>query len=108
LERDFFLWLKKSGIDYEYEKPVRVKIDGRIRSYYVDGWIKGTNIFIECKGWFDPYSVKKMKSFREQHPGDKLIVVAYKRFGSKVPDDCYDRLLFIEEIEALKADDIIS
>lgn len=107
LERDFFLWLKKTGIDYEYEKMVRVKIDGRNRSYYVDGWIKGTNIYVECKGWFDPYSVKKMIAFRTQNPQSKLIAVVYKRFGAKVPAGCYDRLVFIEELNGLAIKDII-
>lgn len=107
LERDFFLWLKRAGIDYEYEKMIRVKIDGRNRSYYVDGWIKGTDVYIECKGWFDPYSVKKMIAFRTQNPQSKLIVVAYKRFGVKAPVGCYDRLFFIEELDGLKAEDII-
>lgn len=101
LERDSFLVLKKIGVEYKYEKRIDLYIDKVWRSYYVDAWVLGTNIYIECKGWFDDYSIKKMMEFRKQNPEKKLYAITYKENKNKIPQGCCDEIFYIEEIEDL-------
>jgi hypothetical protein len=99
LERDFFLFLIRKGILYKYEpKRFQIKLSNTVRNYWPDAQLIGTNIFIECKGWCDPYSVLKMSEFRKQYPENKLFVVIAKQ-PEKIPIECYDKLFVVGDLE---------
>jgi hypothetical protein len=105
LERDFFLFLKRNNVSYEYEVPfLLILSDGSKRNYFVDGRLVDKMICIECKGYCDEYSKLKMKLFREQYPQYKLYVVTYKNSIQDVPIHCFDEIYAIEDLDKMYVD----
>ena len=107
LELPFFLFLKNSGIPYEYE-PERFEllVNGRQVNYWPDCKISGTNIYIECKGAFMggklcPDSITKMTEFRKQYPENRLFVVSYDRQTVLFPSAAFDNIFSIEKIVSI-------
>jgi hypothetical protein len=79
LEEKVLLELMKNKIKYEYEpEGFKITDDGHI--YWPDARISGTDIYIECKGYFDARSKLKINGFIERNPDKKMVIVTYRRW----------------------------
>lgn len=99
LEKAFFLFLKRNNVKYKYEIPVKVLIDNEIRNYYVDCLVRGTNVYVECKGYCDDYGRKKMEAFKKQYKDKILVCITYDKHKNKILKSCYDEIFGINELE---------
>lgn len=66
-EMEFAKHLTEVGVEWEYE-PVKIPYVLPPRVYKPDFRIKGTNTYIEYKGFFDPEARLKMLCVKEQNP----------------------------------------
>jgi DNA polymerase III alpha subunit len=82
-EADFARVLNYCGLRYEYE-PRRftlVRTDGSTLTYAPDFFVSDLNCWYEIKGWMDRRSEEKLRLFKEQYPGERLIVIDRTRFA---------------------------
>ena len=81
-EMEFAKHLTEIGIDWEYE-PVKVPYVLPPRTYKPDFRVRGTDMYIEYKGFFDPEARLKMLCVKEQHP-EMDICFAFMRGKNKI------------------------
>lgn len=102
LEKNTFILFKKYGIKYKYETQGFLVDNCVVKNYWPDALIL-ENIYVECKGNFagisGSQSIQKCIQFRKQYPGLFLWIVTYREWLDRIPMACYDRLLFIEDLE---------
>ncbi|MCI0660803.1 MAG: DNA polymerase III subunit alpha, partial [Acidobacteria bacterium] len=82
-EADFARLLNYFGIRYEYE-PLRftlLRADGSPLTYAPGFFAPDLNCWYEIKGWMDQKSEEKIRLFREQYPGERLVVIDRTRFA---------------------------
>jgi len=82
-EADFARVLNYYGIRYEYEPLLftLLRADGSTVTYAPDFFVPGLNCWYEIKGWMDHKSEEKIRLFREQYPGERLVVIDRTRFA---------------------------
>jgi len=97
-EDRLFGFLILNGVVYKYEPEKFEVFPGGIKkNYWPDARIEGTNIYLECKGWFDKESIEKMSEFRKSYPRFRLFCVAGRR--SVLNYECFDEVFMIEDLE---------
>lgn len=78
-EEDVGKILKDHNVSYEYEPKFLVNYPNGEKHYYFADYLLKNNIIIEPKGWFREENREKLKSFQEQYPHIRLIIVIEKK-----------------------------
>lgn len=94
----FMLWLKKNRVDYYYLKNEYIKNKKHEGVYIPPCKIPDSKILIEYRSQVSKKEIEKLIHFKKIFSEHKLgLVVTKERQRVKIPKECYDKLLILEE-----------